>query len=86
MLCIRKKIFTFVKVKKIDRFDLKNVVNRKKSRLTDFSFRDFLIENASCPPSIIVVDFLAKISSNEIFFLNNRLAWSESFERDESGF
>lgn len=49
MLCIRKKIFTFVKVKKIDRFDLKNVVNRKKSRLTDFSFRDFLIENASCP-------------------------------------
>lgn len=85
MLCIRKKIFTFVKVKKIDRFDLKNVVNRKKSRLTDFSFRDFLIENASCP-LIIIVDFLAKISSIEIFFLNNRLAWSESFERDESGF
>lgn len=85
MLCIRKKIFTFVKVKKNDRFDLKNVEIEKKSRLT-ISLFEIFSSKMQVAPSIIVVDFLAKISSNEIFFLNNRLAWSESFERDESGF
>ena len=53
MLCIRKNIFTFVKVKKNDRFDLKNAVNPKKIATDRFLFSRFSHRKCKLPPPLL---------------------------------